>query len=82
MAFKADLLNEFKLLLQPNAVAHKEWIKSRDVRKLLGISPGTLQNLRISGEISFTKVGGTLFYSSSDIHRLLNGGKDVDNAAF
>lgn len=77
MAFKADLLNELKILIQPKVVDHKEWIKSREVRKLLGISPGTLQNLRISGKIRFTKVGGTLFYSSYDLYQLLNGGKDI-----
>jgi hypothetical protein len=37
--------------------ASKKWLKSNEVRKLLKISPGTLQNLRINGTLSFTRIG-------------------------
>jgi len=75
MAFKAELINELKSLIQPKPADEKEWLKSREVRELLNISPGTLQNLRISGRLQHTKVGGTLFYKNSEIRRLLNDGK-------
>ena len=70
--FKIDLLKEFKQLL---AVHHgqpsKKWLKSYEVRKLLGISPGTLQNLRINGTLPFTKIGGVIFYDSEDISKMM-----------
>jgi hypothetical protein len=39
----------------------KKWLKSSEVKKMLGISPGTLQNLRINGMLPFTKIGGLSF---------------------
>lgn len=47
------------------------WIKSHQVQRMLGISPGTLQNLRINGTIPYTKVGGVLFYNKEDIEKIL-----------
>ncbi|MGY0039324.1 helix-turn-helix domain-containing protein [Pedobacter sp. NJ-S-72] len=44
------------------------------MRKLLNISPGTLQNLRINGTLRFTKVGSMLYYKLDDINTLLEGG--------
>lgn len=71
--FKADLLNEIKKMLTPGMTqpARKEWLRSSEVRKMLGISPGTLQNLRVSGKLPFTKVGGINFYHHEDILKLL-----------
>ena len=69
---KEEMFVEMKRLLQPagNLVA-KRWIKSADVRRMLDISPGTLQNLRINGTLSYTKVGGTMFYKIEDIEQML-----------
>ena len=70
--FKIELLKEFKQIL---AVHHgqpsKKWLKSYEVRKLLGISPGTLQNLRINGTLPYTKIGGVMFYDYEDIKKML-----------
>ena len=48
---KSELLSEIKRLVQLDGGSHsnKQWLKSNEVRKLLKISPGTLQNLRING---------------------------------
>ncbi|WP_345953029.1 helix-turn-helix domain-containing protein [Mucilaginibacter sp. PAMB04168] len=74
MAFKADLLNEIKHLLNNTQLSDKrQWLKSKEVRELLGISASTLQNLRVNGTMSFTRIGGTVFYKSEDIMKLLNG---------
>ncbi|TDS09816.1 helix-turn-helix domain-containing protein [Sphingobacterium paludis] len=54
----------------------KTWLKSVEVRKLLGISPGTLQNLRVNGSLPFRKIGGSMYYKLSDIHQLMEGGDD------
>lgn len=72
-AFKAELLEEMRSMLQPVRAESKQWIKSQEVRRLLGISPGTLQNLRVNGTLSYTKVGGILYYKQEDIARLLEG---------
>ncbi|MBB5441080.1 hypothetical protein HDC92_004785 [Pedobacter sp. AK017] len=73
-AFKKDLLTEIKLLLKPAQGESKKWLKSQEVRKLLSISPGTLQNLRINGTLRFTKIGSMMYYKLEDIHALLEGG--------
>ena len=74
--FKLELVDEFKKLLsEQKGVSTKKWLKSDEVRKLLGISPGTLQNLRVNGTLPFTKMGGVLYYDSHDIHSILEQNK-------
>jgi predicted site-specific integrase-resolvase len=51
----------------------RQWLKSKEVRDILGISASTLQNLRVNGILSFARIGGTMFYKSEDIMKLLNG---------
>jgi hypothetical protein len=74
--FKLELLEEIqKLLSQRNPVPVRKWLKSHEVRKLLTISPGTLQNLRINGTLPFTKIGGVIYYDYDDIQKMLEGHK-------
>ncbi len=71
--FKIELLDEIRVLIseQKNPVI-KKWMKSVEVRKLLNISSGTLQTLRINGTLPYTKIGGTNYYNVSDIDTLLS----------
>ncbi|SFU78038.1 Helix-turn-helix domain-containing protein [Pustulibacterium marinum] len=70
--FKLELLEAFKeLLAQQGDVQQKRWMKSKEVRDLLGISPGTLQNLRVNGTLPFSKVGGVLYYQYQDVMQVL-----------
>ena len=70
--FKKDLIEEIKNIIKETAsVPTKKWLKSTEVKKLLGISTGTLQNLRINGSLSFSKVGGIIFYDHDEIVKLL-----------
>lgn len=73
-AFKFELLSEIKTVLKAKNTnsEQKEWLKSYEVRKMLRISPGTLQHLRVSGTITYTKIGGLMFYKHSEILRLLD----------
>ncbi|ESU19094.1 hypothetical protein FCR2A7T_25150 [Flavobacterium cauense R2A-7] len=74
--FKKELLEEIKKLLEvKSTTSSKQWLKSSEVRKLLGVSSGTLQNYRINGSLSYTKIGGTLFYSHDDIEKILSQNK-------
>lgn len=50
----------------------QEYLRSADVRKLLNISNGTLQRLRISNTLIAKKVNGTWFYKKNDIDKMLN----------
>ena len=77
-------LNEFRELLLSDLNAmfnsttpqqQKQWLKSNEVRKLLNISAGTLQNLRVNGTITYTKIGGILYYASSDLNKVLESNK-------
>ena len=72
--FKSELLQEIKQLMQPGQGQSKQWLKSNEVRKMLNISPGTLQNLRINGTLRFSKIGGMMYYKLEDINKVLEGG--------
>jgi hypothetical protein len=74
--FKMELLDDIKQLLQnQSGQPAKKWLKSPEVRELLGISPGTLQNLRINGTLPYTKVGGVLYYDYQEIMQVLEQNK-------
>ena len=73
--FKAELVQELKDAFGAGAKPQdKRWLKSSEVRKLLGISPGTLQNLRINGTLAYSKMGGMMYYRYEDIVKLLEKG--------
>ena len=63
-----DLKQLFSASIQPE---QKQWLRSAQVRKMLNISPGTLQNLRINGVLKPTKIGGSFFYQAQQIQKLL-----------
>ncbi|MDB5138183.1 MAG: transcriptional regulator [Mucilaginibacter sp.] len=71
--FKNELLNELKQIMQPGQGQSKKWLKSSEVRKMLNISPGTLQNLRINGTLRFTKIGSIMYYKLEDLNKVLEG---------
>jgi len=71
--FKNELLNELKQIIQPGQGQSKKWLKSCEVRKMLNISPGTLQNLRINGTLRFTRIGSIMYYKLEDINKVLEG---------
>lgn len=71
-AFKAELLEDIKKLLDSSGkLETKQWLRSPEVRKLLGISPGTLQTLRINGTLPYSKVGSIVYYPYKDVIKLL-----------
>lgn len=69
--FRLQLINDLKVLFKDKQDTKKEWLRSCEVRKLLKVSPGTLQNLRIRGKLKSSKIGGIFFYKYSDIEKLL-----------
>jgi hypothetical protein len=72
--FRKQLLEEITALLNVGKKTEgKDWLRSAQVREILKISAGTLQNLRISGHLKPTKIAGTFYYSRSEIMTLLEG---------
>jgi hypothetical protein len=69
--FKQDLIRELSIIIKPQRHDPKQWLRSVEVRKLLHISPSTLQNFRVNGTLAFTKVGGIFFYKYDDILKVL-----------
>jgi hypothetical protein len=73
--FRLQLLEDLSRMLSGAAhpSSNKEWLRSAEVRKMLGISHGTLQNLRIKNIIPHTRIGGLMYYRRQDILKLLEG---------
>ena len=70
--FKDYLLFSIKTILQSNSSQPaKKWLKSYEVKKLLGISKGTLQALRDNGTLTYTRIGRPFYYDADDIQKLL-----------
>lgn len=81
--FKIELMFELrKMLKEAHSPSEKKWLKSHEVKKMLGISPGTLQNMRINGTIPFTKMGGILFYDANEIQKILESNKQKERFSF
>jgi hypothetical protein len=71
-AFGEKLLATIRMMIQGNGgLTSKKWLKSHQVRKLLNISPGTLQTLRSNGTIPHTRVGGIIYYDSAEIEKVM-----------
>lgn len=73
--FRILLLDDIREILQGKTDHTKQWLKSKEVRKLLNISAGTLQTLRINKTLSYTKIGGIIYYAHKDIEKLLDENK-------
>ncbi len=74
--FKVELIDEIGKLLRQNGIQPlKKWLKSREVRKLLNISPGTLQTMRVNGTLTFSKIGGVIYYEYDDIQKMIEDNK-------
>ena len=71
--FRQQLLSDIRLVLSDRKLSEeKQWLKSAEVRKLLGISHGTLQTIRNNGTLPFTKIGGVIYYSRKELDKMLD----------
>jgi hypothetical protein len=77
LEFKEDILQEFKRIIKEciSGAPGKKWLKSAEVKKLLGISHGFLQSLRDTGVLPFTKIGGSIYYDYEDITLMMASNK-------
>jgi len=78
--FKQDFLEELIAVLeQRQTTPARKWLKSHEVRRLLTISPNTLQSLRERGALPYTKIGGVIYYDYDDIKKMLDQHKTITN---
>jgi hypothetical protein len=75
--FRIKITQDIEQLLDTKIVFYEEfdWLRSKAIRKLMDISPGTLQNLRITGKIRFKKILGSYYYNKSDLKMLFEDEK-------
>lgn len=57
----------------------RRWMKSAEVRALLGFSPGKLQAVRESGLLAYTKIGGNIYYDPEDLKKLFSENRIIEN---
>jgi len=82
--FKSELLAEFREILnkeQRSIPGQKKWMKSSEVKKLLGLSAGTLLNMRVNGTLPYSKVGGIILYDYEEIIKIIQS-KKIHNGIF
>lgn len=78
--FGDRLTETLKSIIEENTKPVKQqeeviWLKSHQVQRMLGISPGTLQNLRINGTLPYSKVGGVIFYERRELIKVMEMNK-------
>jgi len=70
--FKIELLDEIKKLLKTSSTAGtKKYLKSSEMKRMLNVTSGTLQTLRINGTLPYTKIGSLIFYDAEEIYKLM-----------
>jgi len=60
-----------KIINTSSKSANGEWLRNKDLKEMLGISDGTIQNLRVNGTLPYTKLGGIYYYRYSDVTSIL-----------
>ncbi|MGG7469949.1 helix-turn-helix domain-containing protein [Chryseobacterium arthrosphaerae] len=74
-ALRSQIVQDVELLInakdnQNEIDSQFEWLRSKKIRKLMDISPATLQNFRISGKIRHRKIMGSYYYNKTDLINL------------
>ena len=53
-----------------NEIVEQEWIKSKQVRLLMNMSPGSIQNLRVTQKVRYKKILGSYYYNKVNLLKL------------
>ena len=75
--FGLQLVDKMRIMIQETTheqteLEQPEWLKSRAVKKLMDISSGSVQNLRVTKKVRFKKVLGSYYYNKEDLQKLFN----------
>ena len=69
---KNEIVNELALRLKSGSITNNtKWLRSKDVRRILSISDGSLRNMRKNGQITFKKIRGMHFYNEADVRKMM-----------
>lgn len=71
--FRLRIISDIERLLEVTINQPKEefdWLRSKAIRKMMDISPATLQNLRITKKIRHKKIMGSYYYNRTDLQNL------------
>jgi len=71
LLFQDELLNEIKGIINQSPVQTKRWLKTDEVKDMLKVSASTLQTLRINGTLTYSKLGGIIYYDYEHIENML-----------
>lgn len=70
---KGEIIDEVKQIIKAKESPDlKKWVKSAQVKKMLNLSHGKLQMMRNQKTISYTRIGGTIYYNVEDIERMMD----------
>lgn len=69
------VVDEVKSAVTNNNSSNVRWIRSKQVKELLGISDSKLQTMRINRSITYSQIDGTYFYDKESILSLLEQNK-------
>jgi hypothetical protein len=73
---KVQLLIDIRTLLtEKSLLINKPWLRGKEVKRLLGISEGSLQHLRVTGQLPASRVGGIYYYRYTDIEKMMEEGE-------
>jgi hypothetical protein len=66
------LVNRIGQMLSVKNETQRKYLKSKEVRNLLHISPGTLANMVKNHLLNPNKIGGIYFFDIEEINKVLN----------
>lgn len=69
MSLKKEIIEEIREVINPKSTS-PEFLRSSQVKQLLGCSDSKLETMRKNGTLTYTKIGGSLYYSQRDISKL------------
>jgi hypothetical protein len=69
------VVDEVKFAVTNNDSSNVRWIRSKQVKELLGISDSKLQTMRINRSITYSQIDGTYFYDKDSTLSLLEQNK-------
>lgn len=76
LLLRNDIYNVLRNKSKETDLFNPKWLKSRAVRKMMDMSAGSLQNLRVTGKVRYKKVLGSYYYNRKDLEKLFEDAKE------
>jgi hypothetical protein len=71
-SFKTEIVEEIITKMKVGAITNNtKWLRSKDVRRVMNISDGSLRNLRNDGTLRSKKIRGMYFYNEVDVRKMM-----------